>query len=152
MPPPTSGALHLPMPSWTPRPHLPAGSCGRPRTEESGRKWQAVNPACRYLRLIDEPCSELWVQVFWEETGQPSPRLGSETNSCVLTTSMQRRNTKVDGKHAQELCDLGPTHHHLCAQFLLCKRNLQGMWSWAKPPRRLILPTPCSGNFLPCNR
>lgn len=67
MPPPTSGALRSPMPSWTTWTPPSSGQPWKARGEQSGR-----NPTCRYLRLIDEACSELWVQVFRKRQESPA--------------------------------------------------------------------------------
>lgn len=59
---PASGALHLPMPSWTTWPHLP----GQPLTACEGRVREGVacrKPVWRYPHPVDKPCSEQWVQV-----------------------------------------------------------------------------------------
>ena len=91
---PASGALHLPMPSWTTWPHLPGAAI-------KGEGGDGLQQICLEVpSLVDKPCSEQREQVKSLGRGVRAPSLGWAQNPTVMPSTC-REEAEVDGKHAQ---------------------------------------------------
>lgn len=84
---PASGALHVPTPSWAPRPCLPGAAVAGPRGEIRGGP-TGRQPVCRYPSPVDKLCSEQWVQVqSLENMPSSCVTLGQPATVSVLNFS-----------------------------------------------------------------